>query len=223
MNNAVYGKTMENVRNRIDVRYVSNEKDYLEWTSKRSYMSQKILDNNLFPIRKTKVKLTLIKPSHVGLCISDFSKVLMSEFHFDYIKNKYGNKSRLLFTGTDSLVYEIKIIKILVRIKKCLILVILQLIHDETIVVAIKDFVGLKPKMYSFLVDDNSEHDNEKGVNKNVVERLIHSEYKNVLLNRKCLRHLINRFQSKNHRIGTYEINKIYTLNNGYDGLSFGY
>ena len=53
MNNAVYGKTMENVRNRIDVRYVSNEKDYLEWTSKRSYMSQKILDNNLFPIRKT--------------------------------------------------------------------------------------------------------------------------------------------------------------------------
>ena len=114
-------------------------------------------------------------------------------------------------------------IKILVRIKKCLILVILQLIHDETIVVAIKDFVGLKPKMYSFLVDDNSEHDNEKGVNKNVVERLIHSEYKNVLLNRKCLRHLINRFHSKNHRIGTYEINKIYTLNNGYDGLAFGY
>ena len=109
MNNAVYGKTMENVRNRIDVRYVSNEKDYLEWTSKRSYMSQKILDNNLFPIRKTKVKLTLIKPSHVGLCISDFSTVLMSEFHFDYIKNKYGNNSRLLFTGTDSLVYEIKI------------------------------------------------------------------------------------------------------------------
>ena len=100
---------MENVRNRIDVRYVSNEKDYLEWTSKRSYMSQKILDNNLFAIRKTKVTLTLIKPSYVGLCISDLSKVLMSEFYFDYIKNKYGNNSRLLFTGTDSLVYEIKI------------------------------------------------------------------------------------------------------------------
>ena len=109
MNNAVYGKTMENVRNRIDVRHVSNEKDYLEWTSKRSYMSQKILDNNLFAIRKTKVTLTLIKPSYVGLCISDLSKVLTSEFYFDYIKNKYGNNSRLLFTGTDSLVYEIKI------------------------------------------------------------------------------------------------------------------
>ena len=109
MNNAVYGKTMENVRNRIDVRHVSNEKDYLEWTSKRSYMSQKILDNNLFAIRKTKVTLTLIKPSYVGLCISDLSKVLTSELYFDYIKNKYGNNSRLLFTGTDSLVYEIKI------------------------------------------------------------------------------------------------------------------
>ena len=52
-----------------------------------------------------------------------------------------------------------------------------------------KEFVGLKPKMYSFLVDDNSEHKEAKGVNKNVVATISHNEYKDVLLNNKCLRH----------------------------------
>ena len=51
MNNAVYGKTMENLRNRINVKLVSNKKDYLKWTSKPSYMSHKIFDNDLVAIR----------------------------------------------------------------------------------------------------------------------------------------------------------------------------
>ena len=62
--------------------------------------------------------------------------------------------------------------------------------------------------MYSFLVDDVREYKKLKGVNKNVVDKISHSEYKDVSLNNKCLRHSINRKQSKNHRIGTYEINK---------------
>ena len=76
---------------------------------------------------------------------------------------------------------------------------------DETAGVAIEEFVGLKPKMYSSLVDDNSEHKKAKGVNKNVVATISHIEY-NVLLNNKCLRHLMNRIKIKNHRTGTYEI-----------------
>ena len=80
---------------------------------------------------------------------------------------------------------------------------------DETAGVAIEDFVGLNPKMYSYLVDDNNEHKKAKGINKNVVATISHNEYKNVLLNKKFLRHSINRIQSKDHRIGTYEINKI--------------
>ena len=55
MNNAVYGKTLQNLRNRIDVRLVSNKKDYLKWTSKLSFMSQKIFDNDLVAIRKIKL------------------------------------------------------------------------------------------------------------------------------------------------------------------------
>ena len=70
-------------------------------------------------------------------------------------------------------------------------------------------FVRLKPKIYSYLVDDNSVHKKAKGVNKNVVATISHNEYKDVLLNKKCLRHLMNRIQSKYHEIGTYEINKI--------------
>ena len=79
---------------------------------------------------------------------------------------------------------------------------------NETGGAAIDEFVGLKPKMYSFFVDDSIEHKNAKGVNENVVAIISHNEYKDVLLNNKCLRHSINRIQSKNHKIGTYEIKK---------------
>ena len=71
-------------------------------------MSQKIFDNDFVLMRKSKVTLTLSKPAYVRWCVLDLSKVLMYEFHYYYIKNKYGNKSRLLFTDTDSLMYEIK-------------------------------------------------------------------------------------------------------------------
>ena len=103
--------------------------------------------------------------------------------------------------------------------------------NDETGGVLVEEFVGLKPKMYSFLVDNN-EHKKAKVVNKNVVATISHSEYKDILLNKKCLRHSMNRIQSKDHKIGTYEINKIslfcfddkiYIQNNGYNGLARGY
>ena len=187
MKNAVYGKTVENIRKEADAKLESNEKDYLKLISKPSYMSQKIFGNDLVVIRKSKVTLTLSKPAYVGICILDLSKVLMYEFHYDCIKNKHGNNSRLLFTDTDSLMYEIKqnmYMKILVGVKKCLILAIILLsqnimmiqtnqffgkMKDETGGVTIKEFVELKPKMYSFLVDVRSEHFYAKGVNENVV------------------------------------------------------
>ena len=86
--------------------------------------------------------------------------------------------------------------------------------------------------MYSYLVDDNSEHKKAKDVNRNVVATIIHNEYKDVLFNKKYLRHSMSRIQSKDHKIGTYEISrtslscfdyKIYIQNNGCDGLALGY
>ena len=119
--------------------------------------------------------------------------------------------------------------EILTAIKKCLISVIIQLsqntmiiqnerwknekwkngkMKDETRGFAIEEFVGLTPKIHSFLVGNN-EHKKAKIVNKNVVATVSHIEYKHVLLNNKCLRQSMNIIQSKDHRIGTYEINKI--------------
>ena len=86
--------------------------------------------------------------------------------------------------------------------------------------------------MYSFVVKDSSEHKKTKDVSKNVVPTISHDEYKDILLNERCLRLLMNRIQSKYHRTGTYEINKtslscfdekIYIQNNRNDGLANGY
>ena len=94
--------------NRINVKLVSKKKYCSKWTSKPSYMTQNMFNNNFMAIHKNKATLTRNKPAYVRICILDLSKVLMHEFHYDYIKNKYGNSSRLLFTDTDILMYEIK-------------------------------------------------------------------------------------------------------------------
>ena len=85
---------MENLRNRTNAKLVSKKKDYLKLASKPNY---------LVVICKNKVTLTFSKTEHVGMCILDLSKVLMNKFHYDYIKNKYGNNSRLFFTNNGSL------------------------------------------------------------------------------------------------------------------------
>ena len=77
MDNSRYGKTMKNLRNRIDVKLVSNKKNYSKWTSRSSYMSHKIFDNDLAAIRKNKVTLTLNKSAYIEMFILELSKVLI--------------------------------------------------------------------------------------------------------------------------------------------------
>ena len=108
MNNSVFGKTMENIRKRVDVRLVTDEKKLLNLTSKPTYVSSKIFNENLVAVHKIKDTLTLNRPAYVGMCILDLSKTLMYDFHYNYIKKKYGDKAKLLFTDTDSLTYEIE-------------------------------------------------------------------------------------------------------------------
>ena len=72
MNNAEYGKAMGTIRYKTDISLVNKKKEYLKWTSKSSYMSHKIFDNNLVAICKCKITFVLIKPGYAGMCILDF-------------------------------------------------------------------------------------------------------------------------------------------------------
>ena len=108
MNNSVFGKTMENLRKRVDIRLVTEEKKLLKLTSKPTFVSCKIFNKYLVAVHKIKETLTVDRPAYVGMCILDLSKTLMYDFHYNYIKQKYSNKAKLLFTDTDSLTYEIE-------------------------------------------------------------------------------------------------------------------
>jgi len=107
MNNSVFGKTVENLRKRCNVKLVTDEKQLNKLTSKPTYIGHKIFDENLVGVNMKKERLKLDKPSYVGMCILDLSKTLMYNFHYNYIRKKY-HDCQLLFTDTDSLFYHIK-------------------------------------------------------------------------------------------------------------------
>ena len=102
MINSVYGKTIENSRKRL----VNNEKDFLKYTSRPTHITHKIFGKNHGAIHEIKPVLMLNKPIYVGFTILELSKWLMYDFHYNFIKKHFDTK--LLFTDTDSLAYEIK-------------------------------------------------------------------------------------------------------------------
>ena len=81
----------------------------MKLASKPTFVSSKIINENLVALNKTKETLLLNRPAYVGMCILDLSKTLMYDFHYNYIKQKYREKAKLLFTDTDSLTYEIEV------------------------------------------------------------------------------------------------------------------
>jgi len=196
MVNGVFGKTMENIENRVDVRLVTNEKEAIKLAAKPNYDSRKIFDENLIAIHMKRTKLLYNKPIHLGMCILEISKTLMYDFHYDYIKIKYGDKGKLLFTDTDSLCYEIKTEDFYADIssdiesrfdtseyptdhpaitegfpigknKK-----VLGMFKDETCGKQIEEFVGLRAKLYSYKIhEDGMEVKKCKGVKKSVVKK----------------------------------------------------
>ena len=93
MNNVVYGKSMENLRNRVHVRLVNNNNNNKKMDIKTKLHNTTKFERDLVLIPKIKTTVMLSKPAYVGMCILQLRKVPMYEFHYDYIKNKYGNKS----------------------------------------------------------------------------------------------------------------------------------
>ena len=106
MINSVYGKTMENLSKRINVRFVNYKKDFLKYTGRPTYVIHKLFNKSFAAIHEIKAVLILNKPIYVGFTVLDRSKWLMYDFHCDFIKKNVS--AELLFTDTDSLTYEIK-------------------------------------------------------------------------------------------------------------------
>ena len=108
MNNSVFGKTMENIRNHMDIKLVTSNKKYLKYVMKPNFKDGFPFSKHLFAVEMGKREITIKKPVYLGQAILDLSKTLMYEFHCDYMRPKYGSKVSLCYIDTDSFVYEIE-------------------------------------------------------------------------------------------------------------------
>ena len=203
MVNSVYRKTMENLRKRINVRLINNAKDFLKYTNRPTYITHKIFGKDYAAIHKIKSILMLNKPIYVGFTVLELSKWLMYDFHYNFIKKNFNAK--LLFTDTDSLTYEIKSENAYEEFFKWKDLLdfsnyskdskffydankkVLGKMKDEFGGVIATEFVGLKSKIYSIKKIEGKESDTAKGVN--IVTEF--NEFKDVLFNKKIIRHKI--------------------------------
>ena len=108
MNNSVFGKTMENVRKHRDIKLVTTDEKRNKLVSEPNYQTIKQFSENLLAIEMKKTKVKMNKPVYLGMSILDISKTLMSEFWYDYIKPKYGDRAEIFYMDTDSFIIHIK-------------------------------------------------------------------------------------------------------------------
>ena len=222
MINCIFGKSIENQRKKINVKLINDKKAYLKYVSKPIFISQKIFYKNFVAVHCLKNQLILNKTIFAGFCILELSKLLVYEFHYNYVLKTFKDV-KLLFTDTDSLVYEIKNGNVYEQSFKDKHLFdfsgypkdsvyyddsnkrVLGKTKDEYSGVKISEFVGLKSKMHSVLLKNNSEVSKEKGINL----KPRHYEYVDVLFNKKVARHKMRRILSGKHKMKTYLLNKI--------------
>ena len=231
MNNSIYGKTMENLRKRVDVKLVSSESDLLKATASPRFQSHRIMNENLIVIKRIKEVLTLNKPCYVGMSILDLSKTLMYDFHYNVIKKEYNHKAKLLFTDTDSLMYEIKTKDVYEDFRRIGLRndcwdnsdypkdspyysthnkKVIGKFKDEAAGMPIIEFVGLRSKMYSYIKENGGGGMTAKGVKRYVIRnKLTHNNFIDVINTKGIMRHSMNTIRSKKHNIGTYEMKKI--------------
>ena len=176
MNNAVFGKTMENIRKHRDIKLVTTDKKINKLVSEPNYHTMSYIseDSSIIEMNKTKCKMN--KPIYLGLSILDISKILMYEFWYNYMKPKYNDNVKLCYMDTDSFVMNIKTKDFYKDIssdvdkrfdtsnyevnrplptgknKK-----VIGLMKDELGGKIITEFVTLRPKTYSYLTDDGKE------------------------------------------------------------------
>ena len=232
LNNSVFGKTIENIRKRQNVFLVDNRAKAAKLTCRPNFERAIIFDRNLLAIHLKKTEIYFNKPVYVGQAILDLSKLLMFDFHYNFVQKKYSyKKARLLFTDTDSLMYELKTDDFYKDIKddiiskfdtsefppnhKSGILIgvnkkVIGKFKDEVAGKQITHFVGLRPKLYSFKVEDSSTTKKCKGIKKTVVKKGIDFEdYVDCLKTGKKKMRSMNIIRSENHEIYSKEVNKL--------------
>ena len=230
MNNSVFGKTMENIRNRVDVRLVGNREKAQKLIAKPNLKHWICFDENLIGIHLKRIKLVFNKPVYCGMSILDLSKTMIYDFHYNYIIPKFGKKQKLLFTDTDSLCYEIETEDFFADIagdvkelfdtsnfdknhpsgiqgknKK-----VPGMMKDEAGGKIIEEFVGLRSKLYSYKMFEGKEEKKCKGIKKVVVKKQISFEdYKECLLSKQPQMRKMNVIRSHQHEIFSETVNKI--------------
>ena len=174
----------------------------------------------------------------------------MYDFHYNYIKNKYSNRTKLLFTDTESLTYEIKAKDVYMDFwndkemfdninypenspYRCNAKKVIGKFKDEACGILIVEFIGLKSKMYSYVKDNEKCGKTAKGIKKNVIKNNIkHEDYKNTLMNNEQMHHKMKTIRSRRHQLGSYEINKVslscfddkrYIHDNGMSSYAYGH
>ncbi len=222
MNNAVYGKTCENQKKRTDIQLVNNDKKRKELTEKPHCLGFKIFEENLAAIDMRKIKALIDKPFYVGFSVLELSKLHMYRFHYDFIRAQYGDSAQLLFTDTDSLMYEIQTEDIYADMwahkeeydfagypkaspyydntnNK-----VIGKFKDESNGDPILEFIGLRPKMYSYLTvcgPNVKEKHRAKGIQMAASRLLTHEDFKKQL-DQPVENYVINRrISAKLHRV----------------------
>ena len=231
MTNSVFGKTIENIRKRQNIELVDNRKKAARLSSKPNFDRCTIFDKNLIAVHMKKTEVYFNKPVYVGQAILDLSKTLMFSFHYNYIKEKYHNKAELMFTDTDSLLYHIRTDDFYKDIyydildkfdtsdyppdhpsgiptgvnKK-----VIGMFKDEVAGKQITHFIGLRPKLYTFKIEDSNTIKKCKGVKKNVVKKGIDFEhYFDCLFTGEKQMRTMKIIRSEKHDIYSKEVNKI--------------
>lgn len=220
MNNAVFGKTMENVRGRIDIKVAFNDAYQIKYLSKPNCLKPpkpfKKDGKEFSLIEMSKVKVKLDKPIYAGFTILDLSKYLMYDFHYNTMKPKYGDNIKLLMTDTDSLVYHIKtddFYKDIYEIREHFDMSeyskdseiydeenkkVIGKFKDEKPNSTITEFIGVRSKCYSMKTDDGKVAKRLKGINKVVVDKEISiANYRNCVLNNETLTTEIHAIRNK--------------------------
>jgi hypothetical protein len=229
MCNAVFGKTMENVRKRQDIELITNPKVAKKRFAKPNFSRAVRFHDDLIAVKMHRTKLQLDRPIQVGFTILDLSKVHMYNFHYNVWLSRFP-KSTLLFTDTDSLCYAVDHSLEQMRDMQDIFdfsdyptdhplhsvanMKVVGKFKDELNGRCMKKFVGLRPKLYSFLKegDDGSmiQSNTAKGVKTSVKNtKLSFSDYEETLreMNKKIVS--MNTIRSTSHQLHSVTIKKI--------------